>query len=292
MRPVHVMLLGSIVLWALNLTLTRYILQHGFDPLSYATVRYGLASVIFVGIVLVAERSLAVARRDLLRIVFAAFLLYLNQLGFVFALDTTSASTIALLLGATPVFAALIGLALGLERLSRRFWLASLVSFAGVALVALGGSGNLSGDLRGDLLGLLAASTWAGYSVTIAPLMERYSASRISALVLPLTWAAVAVTGIPQTAGQDFGVSWQVWTLLVVATLGPLVLTTILWFRVLHEIGPSRATLAANLQPFVSAIFALVLLSEAITVVQVLGGALIAAGILLARRRTAVPIPE
>jgi drug/metabolite transporter (DMT)-like permease len=241
--------------------------------------------------VLVAERSLAIARRDLPRLVVAALLLYLNQLGFVFALDTTSASTIALLLGATPVFAALIGLSLGLERLSRRFWLASLVSFAGVGLVA-GGGGDLRGDLRGELLGLLAAATWAGYSVTIAPLMGRYSASRISAIVLPLTWLAVAVTGVGQTAGQDFGVSWEVWTLLLVATLGPLVLTTILWFRVLHEIGPSRATLAANLQPFVSAIFALVLLSEAITVVQVAGGVLIAAGILLARRRTAVPVPE
>ena len=45
------------------------------------------------------------------------------------------------------------------------------------------------------------------------------------------------------------------------------------------------ATLAANLQPFVAAVFAVILLDERITAMQIAGGALIAAGILLARRR-------
>ena len=81
------------------------------------------------------------------------------------------------------------------------------------------------------------------------------------------------------------------WALLVFATLGPLVLTNVLWFRSLHRIGPSRATLVANLQPFVAAVFALVLLSERMTLLQVAGGALIAAGILLrASKRSSVPV--
>ena len=139
-RPLstELMLLTTVVLWALNLTVTRYILTHGFEPLAYATVRYGAAAVIFVGIASVAERSLRIRRSDLLLVVVAALCLWLNQLSFVFALEKTSASTIALILGATPIFAALIGLAFGLERLSRRFWLAAGVSFAGVGLVALG----------------------------------------------------------------------------------------------------------------------------------------------------------
>jgi len=63
------------------------------------------------------------------------------------------------------------------------------------------------------------------------------------------------------------------------------VVTNILWFRSLHRIGAARATLVANLQPFVAAVFALVLLSERMTLLQVAGGILIAAGILTARRR-------
>ena len=290
-RPVHLMLLLTVVLWALNLTVTRYILQHGFEPLAYAVVRYGLASAIFVMIAVLAQRTLRIERRDVGLVVLAALFLYLNQIAFVYALDSTSASTIALLLGATPIFAALLGLALGLERMSRRFWAASIVSFAGVGLVAAGASGEVSASRLGIALGIVTAATWAGYSVAIAPLMARYSASRISAVVLPLGWLAIAATGGSQAADQDYGVSAWVWVLLVFATLGPLVLTNVLWFRALHGIGPSRATLIANLQPFVAAVFALVLLSERMTALQVAGGVLIGGGILLARRPPAKAPP-
>ena len=290
-RPstLEAMLLLTVVLWALNLTVTRYILTHGFEPLAYATVRYGLAVAIFAGIVLVGERTLRIARSDLPLAALAALFIFLNQLAFVYALERTSASTIALILGATPAFAALIGLVLGLERLSRRFWIAAAISFAGVGLVAVGSGGDVSGDRIGILLGLATAATWAAYSVAVGPLMQRYSASRISVVALGLAWVGILLVGLPQTAGQDLGVGWEVWSLLVFATLGPLVLTTILWFRVIHRIGASRATLVANLQPFVAAVFALVLLSESMTALQVLGGALIAGGILTARRRAQPP---
>jgi len=293
-RPLstELMLLATVVLWALNLTVTRYILTHGFQPLAYATVRYGTATTVFIGIALVAERSLRIRRRDFGLVLLAALCLWLNQISFVYALEKTSASTIALILGATPIFAALIGLSLGLERLSRRFWIAATISFAGVGFVALGSSGGVSGDVRGDLLGIATAATWAGYSVAIAPLMQRYSASQISAVVLSLGWVLIALVGFPQVADQDYGLGWKVWVLLTFATLGPLVVTNLLWFRALHRIGASRATLVANLQPFVAAIFALVLLSERMTLLQVIGGVLIAGGILTARRRPPAPASE
>jgi drug/metabolite transporter (DMT)-like permease len=282
---VELMLLGAILLWSLNLTVTRYVLTHGLGPLSYATVRYGLAALIFAGIALVAERTLRLERRDLLVALAAAAILYVNQVGFVYSLKATSASVIALILGAIPIFAALFGLLLGMERLPRRFWIGASLSFAGVGLVALGEGGEVSGDLWGVLLGILTAATWAAYSIAITPLMRRYSATRISAVVVAATWVPLAITGLPQTAAQDWQLGWEVWALLVFATLGPLVLTNVFWFRALDRIGPARATLAANLQPFVAALVAVVLLSEPLDVLQVLGGLLIGVGILAARRR-------
>ena len=88
-RPstIELMLLATVLLWALNLTVTRYILTHGFEPLAYATFRYGLATAIFIGIVLVGERTLRIrARRPAARGVLAAFFIFLNQLAFVYAL--------------------------------------------------------------------------------------------------------------------------------------------------------------------------------------------------------------
>jgi drug/metabolite transporter (DMT)-like permease len=292
-RPstVELMLLTVVLLWALNLTVTRYILTHGLAPLPYTTVRYGLAGAIFVGLTLAAERSLRVERRHVPLLALAALTLYVNQLGFVFALDVTTASTIGLVLGAIPIFAALFGLAAGTERPTTRFWAAALVSFVGVGFVAAGSAGDASASFAGILLGLLTAATWAGYSVAVAPLMETYTPSRVSAYVIPAAWLAAALTGLPQSADQDWTLGWEIWALLVFATLGPLVLTTVLWFRAIHRIGANRATLAANLQPFVAAVLAVILLSEPLSWLQVAGGLLIALGILVVRRRAPAPRP-
>jgi drug/metabolite transporter (DMT)-like permease len=264
-RPtsVELMLLTVILLWALNLSMTKYILEHGLEPLSYATVRYGLAGAIFVGLTLFAERTLRIQRRHASVMLLAAVVLFVNQVCFVLALDATTASTIGLLIGTIPIFAALLGLVLGRERLKGRFW------------------------LGGILLGLATAATWAGYSVVVTPLMRTYSPAHVSAIVIGGAWALVALVGLPVTSSQDWDLAPEVWLLLVLATLGPLVVTNILWFRVLHRIGPARATLAANLQPFVAAVLAVVLLSEPLDLAQIAGGVLIGAGLLVARRRAA-----
>jgi drug/metabolite transporter (DMT)-like permease len=279
------MLLTTVFLWALNLSVTRYILQHGLAPLSYASARYGLASVVFVAMALVSERSLRVRRRDLPLLGLAAVTLWLNQLSFVFALHATTASTIGLVLGAIPIFAGIFGLVLGTERPTSRFWLAAGISFFGVALVAAGSGGEHSTSMRGIVLGLFTAATWAAYSVVVAPLMRSYSPTRMSAVVVPAAWLLLALSGLGQTSSQDWNVEWEIWPLLLLATIGPLVLTNVLWFRSIHRIGANRATLAANLEPFVAAVLAVILLSESIGPLQVLGGCLIAAGLVVVRRR-------
>jgi drug/metabolite transporter (DMT)-like permease len=287
------MLVAAITLWSLNMSATRYVLTNGLLPLSYTTVRYGLAALTFCVLTLAVERALRVGRADLALFALAIAALAVNQLGFVYSLERTSASVISLILAATPIFAALIGVVLRTETLTRRFWVGAAVSFVVVGLVAVGTGQEVTGDAGGVALGVLTAATWAVYSVTITPLMQRYSPYRISAVVLPVTWAVLALIGLPQTTSQEWDLGWEVWLLVVYATFGPLVLTNVLWFRSLDRIGPSRATLATNLQPFLAAVFAVVLLSETLTALQVLGGVLIAAGILVARRRgTAAPPGE
>jgi drug/metabolite transporter (DMT)-like permease len=286
-RPstVELMLLATVVLWALNVSVTKYILEHGLEPLAYATVRYGLAGVIFVALTLFAERTLRIQRRHVPVLALTAVVLWLNQVSFVLALDATTATTIGLLLGAIPIFTALLGLALGRERLRRQFWVAAGISAVGVALVAAGSGGDVSGGYSGIFLGLATCATWAAYSVAVAPLMRTYSAIHVSAVVIPAAWVLIALCGLPQTTDQDWNLGWEVWALVVLATLGPLVLTNVLWFRSLHRVGPARATLAVNLQPFVAALLAVVLLSEPLSATQIVGGILIGVGLVVVRRR-------
>jgi drug/metabolite transporter (DMT)-like permease len=283
----------TIVIWSINFTLTKYVLDHGFQPLAYSAVRFTTAALLFCAITLALERSLRMSRRDLVFLFGAATVgIWLNQLGFVYSLTYTTASTAALVFGTLPIFTMLIARVTGVELLSKRFVAAAAVSFLGVALVALGAHGEVAGSPKGILLALLGSATWAVYSVAIAPLMRSYSPFRISALGLLMGAALILPTAAPQLATQDWDLEPLVWGILVVSIIGPLVITNVLWFTAIDRVGPSRASLYANLQPFLGALFALLILSEKMTALQAVGGLAIAAGIALSRRRPAIPAAE
>jgi drug/metabolite transporter (DMT)-like permease len=291
--PVDAMLLGTVLLWALNVTVTRYVLTHGWLPLSYGTLRYFVATALFWIYTYHREHSFRIERRDIRLVLLAALALFLNQICFVYALKLSQASTVSLLLGATPVFIGLISLVLRLEPLSKAFWAGAGLTFVGVALIALAGGGNISAGLGGDLLAVALAFTWGCYTVTIAPMMRRYSPFRISALVLAVGWIPLALISIPQLARQQFDFGWKGWLGFGYAVVGPLFLTNILWFTAIDRVGPSRASLFGNLQPFFAVFFALVLLSETLHPLEIAGGLLIFAGIALERSRrrpAAVPV--
>src|SRR5919204_1551834 len=291
-RPTaDLMLLGTVSLWALNFTVSKYILNEGFRPLAYSAVRYACAAILFAGMTLAWEGSLRIGRGELALLAGGTIVLFLNQLCFIYALRFTTATTVALLFGTLPIFTALLARGTGVEHLSVRFWVAALLSFSGVALVAVGSGGNLSTDLKGDALAVSGAITWAAYSVAISPLMRRYSPFRLSAVFLAIVTVPLALAGTPQLSSQRFDFGALVWLGFAFAVLGPLVTTNFLWFTAINRVGPSRASLFANLQPFLAAIVALLLLSEHITALQVAGGLAIGGGIVLASRRAPAPEP-
>jgi drug/metabolite transporter (DMT)-like permease len=284
------MLGSTVLLWALNITVTRYVVQNGFQPLAYATIRYLAASVLFWIFTWRRERSFRIAWPDARLVGLAALLIYANQISFVSAVHLTSASTVGLVLGTVPIFVGIIATLVGLERPGRAFWVAAAVSFLGVGLIAAGAHGAASGSLLGDAVAVATAATWAGYSVAIAPLLRRYTPFRVSALVLALGWVPLALTSIPQLRAQSAaGFGATMWLALAFAVVGPLFLTNILWFTAIDRVGAPRAALFANLEPFFAVLFAVALLDERLNVFELAGGAAIAAGIVIERRGTRLP---
>jgi drug/metabolite transporter (DMT)-like permease len=276
------MLLGTVLLWALNITVTKYMFEHGWQPLAYGTIRYFVAIALFWAFTYYRERSFRIARSDLPLVLLAALMIFLNQLCFVYGLKLAHASTVGLLLGTTPIFIGLITLALGLEHLANAFWIGAAITFGGVALIAIA-NGSVGSSLNGTLIAIGTAATWACYSVTIARLMRRYSPFRISALVLAIGWVPLALVSIPQISTQHFSFGWKVWLGFGYAVIGPLFLTNILWFNAMDRVGASRASLFANMQPFFVVFFALVLLGESLHALEIAGGVLIFAGIAFER---------
>src|SRR5438046_45267 len=126
-------------------------------------------------------------------------------------------------------------------------------------------------------------------AISIAPLMQHYAPYRISALVLALGWAPLALVSLPQVSRQDFAFSGTVWLGFAYAVVGPLFLTNILWFTAVDRVGAPRSSIFNNMQPFFGVLFALLVLSEAIHGLEIAGGVLIFAGIAYERVDRQVP---
>jgi drug/metabolite transporter (DMT)-like permease len=284
--PADALLLITVVFWSFNFTVVKYALTHGWEPLSYSSVRFAIGALLFSGFTYAREGSLVVRRTDVLVMTgVAAAGIWLNQLSFVYAVTLTTAATVALMFGTLPIFVALIAQARGYERLHFRHWLATVISFSGVGLVAAGAPSGIGGDLGGILLGLVASVTWAAYSVAMGPLMRRYSPYRISAFMLLIGSIPLVASAVGQLITQDWSdLSALAWGCFVYSLFFSLVFTNIMWFTAIDRVGAARSSLYANLQPFLGAFFALVVLSEEMGALQVAGGVVIGAGILIARR--------
>ena len=134
--PADVLLLVTVVFWSFNFTVVKYALTHGWEPLSYSSVRFAVGAVLFSAFTWGREGALHVRRVDVPLMLAAAVAgIWLNQVSFSYSVRLTTAATVALMFGTLPIFVALIAQALGHERLHFRHWLATIISFSGVALV-------------------------------------------------------------------------------------------------------------------------------------------------------------
>src|SRR4051795_7565319 len=68
------MLLATVTLWALNFTVTKYVISHGFEPIAYGVLRFGAAAAPFGALTFYREPSFAIRRRDLVVLVSAALI--------------------------------------------------------------------------------------------------------------------------------------------------------------------------------------------------------------------------
>jgi drug/metabolite transporter (DMT)-like permease len=115
---------------------------------------------------------------------------------------------------------------------------------------------------------------------------------RINSVVLPGTALAVTVVGFSSLGNQNFAApNTLAWICLAYSALGTLVITNLLWFRVVGRVGAAKSSYFLNIQPFGAALLAWLLLGETITVIQILGGIGIAAGIAVSRVRLRVSAP-
>ncbi len=260
------------------------------DPLWFSALRYPMGVGALVFLVLATERRFFHPAPIPLGRVLALGGIGMQGWATLYALGVyfSDAITAAAVLATGPVVAALVGRVITGEKMRPRVMLGVALAVAGGIVVALGkpGAGAAGGFRGGEVILVIALGCWTWYSIKaqqwLAPLglsQVRLTLWTISGgcfwvwVVYLLGWTA----GIaPAPRPLDSAVAWA---MMVWIGFGGTGLAIWFWNYGASRLGVTVATVNLNLVPVIAVLTA-VALGHHPTLAQIVGGAVVIAGVL------------
>jgi drug/metabolite transporter (DMT)-like permease len=275
------------VLWGMPYLLIRIAVTE-FDPLVVAGTRTLIGSLLLLPIAW-HRKALAPAFRQwkwLLAFTLVEITIPWVLLGH--AETKLNSSTAGLLIAAVPLIAAVIITRLGHEKLEMRRLFGLCLGFAGVALLV-----GLDIDLSD--FGAVAATMITALGYAIGPIIIDRKLKDVPALGV-ITASLIVATVIyapfaPFLWPDHFhaGAAWSVAGLGVLCTA----VAFLVFFALIAEVGPSRATVITYINPAVAIILGALVLKEPLTLGMAIGFPLVILGAVLGtmrvRKTEAVP---
>ena len=262
--------------------------RHGAEPLQLLVWRFGAASLLLAGYLLVTRpRMLKVPRSDLGRYLVLAVAGYgAASLCFFFALVYTDAAIVAVLFYTYPALVTIASRVFGGDALDRVRIAAVTLTFLGCALV-VDPFGIESGvSVAGVLLGLGAASGYASFNV----LSYRWLPGRSRGVLMTYTFGfnAIAIALVATVVGARIApVGWdaEAWLLLAAIVFIPTFAAVLLYLKAMRHLGPAQTSITSTFEPLVTIVLAALVLGERLGWLQLVGAALVLAGVVIAERR-------
>lgn len=292
----YAMALTAGTLFAVNGTVSKVILSSGISSLRLTEVRCA-GALLGLGLILLATRpaALRTTRRELAFLAaFGVFSVAFVQLFYFLAIRRLDIGVSLVIQYLGPVLVAMWARFVVKEPVRRRIWVALAFALSGLSLVVdLWGGVSLDG--WGVVFSLCSAVTFALYLLLAEHAVGRRDPISLLCygfLFASIFWAIVQPWwsfpfDVPGTTVSLLGnlshLHLPVWALMawmiVLGTIAPFFLIV----GALRHIPATRAGILAMIEPAVASIVAFAWLDETLTATQLVGGAIVLAGIVLAQ---------
>jgi drug/metabolite transporter (DMT)-like permease len=286
-------------IWSVNYLATKYALRY-LPPLTMASFRVVAAAGFMLLLYPIAAHTPAFSadlaahkqKRTLGDIATFAYLGFfcvaLNQMCFTVGLRYTSVAHSSIILGMGPIYALILAVLFGLEKLTWGKTLGMVVSFTGVAILASasGGVGRNSPTLLGDFITLCGSVAFALYVVLGKRVAGSYDALTMTTWNYLLGAAIVLPIAIHQAVG--FGplanyraVPWQAWACFAFTACFSSTLAYLFYFWLLRYLQASQLIAFTYFLPVAATLLGILFLDERGSLSELLGGALALLGLFL-----------
>lgn len=278
--------LPAIIFWGASFIATKYLLDE-LTPEAIISMRLILAIILLSLIALYTKKDFTINLKShlwiLLLALIAVFHLWIQITGLKF---TTAANT-GWIIGTAPIFMALLGLIFFKEKLTA-------IKIAGIVLAMIGllllvGKGDITNiDLiknKGDLLVLSSSFTWGIYSMVNKKVSLNYS-PMMTILYLFIMMAVIIIpfNFNPKTFNAVVHLSTIGWISIFFLGLLCSGAAYVIWAYSLRDMESAKVGAFLYFEPFVTVISAWLFLKEEITLLMLLSGLIITAGVFLVNK--------
>jgi drug/metabolite transporter (DMT)-like permease len=292
----YAMVISAALLFALNGTVSKVVLQSGISSLELTQVRATGAFLAFAVVLGLTRRdSLRLTRRELpYLVVFGIAGVAVVQWLYFVSIARLPIGIALLIEYIAPILIALWAWAVFKETIRRRIWVALGLAIVGLAIVVEVWSG-IALDGLGVAAALAAAVAYAVY-VLMAERAVRWrdpaSLTAFGFLFAGLFWAAVQplwhfpgerLDDSVSLLGHLERFSLPVWLLLLYVVVAGTMITFLLVAAALRHISATRVGIVAMLEPVAASAVAFLWLGESFGTAQLAGGAVVLTAILLAQ---------
>ena len=283
----HLIAILTVGIWGLTFISTKVLIEHGLSPQEIFLLRFLMA---YLGIWFISPRKLFADNwKDELWLLWGgvtggSFYFFTENT----ALEITLATNVAFIVCTAPLLTTILFLLIyKKEKATAGLVGGSLLALVGVALVVYNGHFILKISPLGDFLTLLAAFSWAFYSLIMKKMSGRYRTTFITRKIFFYGILTILPAFILHPWQFSLSGLWQpaVWmNLLFLGVLASLV-CFVVWNIILKQLGTVRASNYIYLNPLFTLIGSTVLLDEQFTVMSLMGAMLIFGGVYWAGKR-------
>lgn len=257
-----------------------------FHPITIVFIRLFFSVILMTAFLLVTKNYMKIRKKDRkLFLMLALFEPFFYFLGESFGLTYVSATVCSVLISTIPVFATIGAWLLFKEKLKAINYAGIILSFIGVLVFILNADGSISFNIKGLGLLTLAVFSAVGYNLTLSRLVGTYTPVYIvnvqnvigAILFLPLflIFDFKHFIATPFT----FAMFKPIIELSVFASCGAF----ILFAYSVRNMGITKANVFSNCIPVFTALFSFILIGEKLTVQNIIGMAIVIAGLFMSQ---------
>ena len=260
----------------------------GVDAITLLTLRMLLSLPFYIAAAWISgkkENVQPLSKRDFSWIIILGILgYYLSSLFDFIGLQYISAGLERLILFLYPTFAVLLNTYLFKQRITRIQFLALRITYTGIGIAYYAELGTVQHNYSfyfGSFMVFLCAVTYSFYLVGTGRMVTRAGATRYTAYAMLAATAGVFVHFIVKQQWQSINMSWELgWYSLALAIIAT-VIPSFMISAGMKKIGSNNTSIITSIGPVSTIIQASVFLNEPILITQILGTALVIAGVIL-----------